>query len=125
MAMKELPCSAGKSLAESKGRPILRENCFRQGKIRIQSTHSAKSAMPMTFPSMKWIFMAGEEFYAEIKRSTNGGGENSRRLKEDDFYELFLAVRKYMIFAKNVSIDECGKLHGQCLMNLRRACHVV
>ena len=30
-----------------------------------------------------------------------------------------------MIFAKNVSIDECGKLHGQCLMNLRRACHVV
>ena len=34
---------------------ILRENCFRQGKIRIQSTHSAKSAMPMAFPSMKWI----------------------------------------------------------------------
>ena len=25
--------------------------------------------------------MAGEEFYAEIKRSTNGGGENSPALE--------------------------------------------
>ena len=71
--------------------------------------------------------MAGEEFYAEIKRSTNGGGENSPALEgEDDFYELFLAaLENICFFAKNVSIDECGKLHGQCLMNLRRACHVV
>ena len=37
--------------------------------------------------------MAGEEFYAEIKRSTNGGGENSPAPEgEDDFYELFLAA---------------------------------
>ena len=36
--------------------------------------------------------MAGEEFYAEIKRSTNGGGENSPKLEgEDDFYELLMA----------------------------------
>lgn len=35
---------------------------------------------------------AGEEFYAAIKRSTNGGGENSPTLKgEDDFYEQFFA----------------------------------
>ncbi|MCJ7834154.1 hypothetical protein MUB23_01920 [Cuneatibacter sp. NSJ-177] len=35
---------------------------------------------------------AGEEFYAEIRRSTNGGGENSPLLAgEDDFYELFFA----------------------------------
>lgn len=35
---------------------------------------------------------AGESFYAEIKRSTNGGGENSPLLKgEDDFYEMFFA----------------------------------
>lgn len=35
---------------------------------------------------------AGEEFYAAIKRSANGGGENSPVLKgEDDFYELFFA----------------------------------
>lgn len=33
---------------------------------------------------------AGESFYAEMKRSTNGGGENSPLLKgEDDFYEMF------------------------------------
>ncbi len=35
---------------------------------------------------------AGEEFYAAIKRSTNGGGENSPLLKgEDDFYGQFFA----------------------------------
>lgn len=35
---------------------------------------------------------AGEEFYAEMKRSTNGGGENSPMLEgEDDFYEMFFA----------------------------------
>lgn len=38
------------------------------------------------------IIQAGEEFYAAIKRSTNGGGENSPVLEgEDDFYELFFA----------------------------------
>ncbi len=30
--------------------------------------------------------------HAEMKRSTNGGGENSPKLEgEDDFYELFFA----------------------------------
>ena len=38
------------------------------------------------------LIQAGEEFYAAIKRSTNGGGENSPVLQgEDDFYELFFA----------------------------------
>lgn len=38
------------------------------------------------------LIEAGESFYAEIKRSTNGGGENSPVLKgEDDFYEMFFA----------------------------------
>ncbi|MCI6731065.1 MAG: hypothetical protein MR487_01870 [Lachnospiraceae bacterium] len=38
------------------------------------------------------LIQAGEEFYAAIKRSTNGGGENSPVLEgEDDFYELFFA----------------------------------
>lgn len=38
------------------------------------------------------LIEAGEEFYAEIRRSTNGGGENSPLLEgEDDFYELFFA----------------------------------
>lgn len=38
------------------------------------------------------LVSAGEAFYAEMKRSTNGGGENSPVLEgEDDFYELFFA----------------------------------
>lgn len=38
------------------------------------------------------LIQAGEEFYAQMKRSTNGGGENSPMLEgEDDFYELFFA----------------------------------
>ena len=39
------------------------------------------------------LAMAGEDFYAEIKRITNGRGEISPALEgEDDFYELFLAA---------------------------------
>lgn len=39
------------------------------------------------------MIVAGEEFYATMRRSTNGGGENSPLLDgEDDFYELFLAA---------------------------------
>ena len=38
------------------------------------------------------LIQAGEEFYASMKRSTNGGGENSPMLGgEDDFYEQFFA----------------------------------
>lgn len=38
------------------------------------------------------LILAGEEFYATMKRSTNGGGENSPMLEgEDDLYELFFA----------------------------------
>lgn len=41
------------------------------------------------------VIQAGEEFYASMRRSTNGGGENSPMLEgEDDFYELFLAGLK-------------------------------
>ena len=39
------------------------------------------------------LIAAGEEFYASMRRSTNGGGENSPKLEgEDDFYELFFAT---------------------------------
>ena len=38
------------------------------------------------------LIQAGEDFYASMKRSTNGGGENSPMLEgEDDFYEQFFA----------------------------------
>lgn len=39
------------------------------------------------------VINAGEEFYASMRRSTNGGGENAPMLDgKDDFYELFLAA---------------------------------
>lgn len=39
------------------------------------------------------LICAGEDFHAAMKRSTNGGGENSPMLAgQDDFYELFLAA---------------------------------
>ena len=38
------------------------------------------------------LINAGEEYYANMRRSTNGGGENSPLLSgEDDYYEMFLA----------------------------------
>ena len=38
------------------------------------------------------LINAGEDFYASMRRSTNGGGENSPMLEgEDDYYELFFA----------------------------------
>ena len=41
------------------------------------------------------LIEVGEEFYASMRRSSNGGGENSPMLEgEDDFYELFFASLK-------------------------------
>ena len=41
------------------------------------------------------LINAGEEFYATMRRSTNGGGENSPKLSgEDDMYELFMTAIK-------------------------------
>ena len=41
------------------------------------------------------VIIAGEESYAAMKRSTNGGGDNAPMLDgEDDFYELFIAALK-------------------------------
>ncbi|MDD3415710.1 MAG: hypothetical protein PHY47_17170 [Lachnospiraceae bacterium] len=38
------------------------------------------------------LINAGEDFHATMKRSTNGGGENSPALEyQEDFYELFFA----------------------------------
>ena len=38
------------------------------------------------------LIQAGEEAYAAMRRSTNGGGENSPLLEgEDDYYEMFFA----------------------------------
>ena len=39
------------------------------------------------------LVYAGEEAYAGMRRATNGGGENSPMLEnEDDYYRLFMAA---------------------------------
>lgn len=43
------------------------------------------------------LVYAGEDYYAAMRRSTNGGGENSPMLEgEDDYYELFFAALEQM-----------------------------
>lgn len=43
------------------------------------------------------LICAGEEAYAAMRRSTNGGGENSPLLSgEDDLYEMAIATLKRM-----------------------------
>ena len=39
------------------------------------------------------LIYAGEEAYAGMRRATNGGGENSPMLEnEDDYYSLFMSA---------------------------------
>ena len=49
---------------------------------------ATEAGLPMTVMD---IVNQGEEFYAEIKRSTNGGGENSPDLDfQNDEYSIFI-----------------------------------
>ena len=49
---------------------------------------ATENGLPM---SVMDIVNQGEEFYAEIKRSTNGGGENSPDLDyQNDEYSIFM-----------------------------------
>ncbi|MCR4955188.1 MAG: Nif11-like leader peptide family natural product precursor [Lachnospiraceae bacterium] len=42
------------------------------------------------------MIYAGQEAYAAMRRSTNGGGENAPLLEgEDDYYELFISRLNY------------------------------
>lgn len=81
----------------------LQHQAYRDEKLREMLLKSAGAANPLQefcriareagyelYPME--VICAGEEFHAEMKRSTNGGGENSPKLAgQDDFYELFLA----------------------------------
>jgi len=56
------------------------------------------------------LLSVGEDYYAAMRRSTNGGGENSPLLVgEDDYYELFL--EELTVMKKNER-----KLAGEELM---------
>ena len=59
---------------------------------RIAQEHGCTfSAMDLVSASAMDLVSAGEDSYAAMRRSTNGGGENSPLLQgEDDLYEMFL-----------------------------------
>ncbi len=81
----------------------VREKAQRDTKLREEFLQTREQENPLSafcakcrelgYPVYEMdVIAAGEEFYAAMKRSTNGGGENSPMLEaEDDFYELFFA----------------------------------
>ena len=81
---------------------ILYQLCKEDNKLRHRLLATRKSPNPAAefcristeigYPiSAIDLVMAGEEAYAEMARSTNGGGENHPRIQNaDDLYELFL-----------------------------------
>ena len=53
------------------------------------------------------LIASGEEFHVAMKRSTNGGGENSPMLTaEDDFYELFFSSLESLDGAKTEDTEK-------------------
>ena len=82
----------------------LQQRALRERKLREQVMATRAEASPLeafcrTCQELGYeiypmeLVEAGEEFYATYRRSTNGGGENSPKLRgEDDFYEMFFAA---------------------------------
>lgn len=72
---------------------VLRKELLQTRHEKNALTSFCKKAQSLGFPLYEMdVLEAGESFYAAMRRSTNGGGENSPLLEwEDDFFELFLA----------------------------------
>ena len=75
-----------------------REECIRKALLETQKEKNPVDAFCRKCQELGYpiyvmdLIHAGEEFYGNMRRSTNGGGENSPKLDgEDDFYELFMA----------------------------------
>ena len=79
----------GKALRDEK----LKKELLDTRKEKNPMTAFCKKCQSLGYPVYEMdLIEAGEEFYATMRRSTNGGGENSPMLEgEDDFYELFFA----------------------------------
>ena len=81
----------------------LKSKARRDEKLRAELLETMKDSQPLSAFCRKCrelgyeiydmdLITAGEEAYAAMRRSTNGGGENSPMLEgEDDLYELFFA----------------------------------
>ena len=87
----------GEMLDELK-RKARRDPVIRQALLDTRSSKNALSAFcavcrELGYPVYEMdLIQEGEEAYAAMRRSTNGGGENSPLLSgEDDYYEMFFA----------------------------------
>lgn len=81
----------------------LKQKALHDPKLRVELLATKKASQPFAAFCSKCrelgyeiydmdLITAGEEAYAAMRRSTNGGGENSPMLEgEDDLYELFFA----------------------------------
>ena len=81
---------------------MLRDKAFRNPELRERMLDTRNSNTPLSdFCRLSTqagielyemdLLSAGEDYYAAMRRSTNGGGENSPLLTgEDDYYELFM-----------------------------------
>lgn len=78
---------------KAKKDPNLRESLLATRKEKNPVAAFCRKCQEEGYPIYEMdLIQAGEEFYAAMRRSTNGGGENSPMLDgEDDFYELFFA----------------------------------
>ena len=82
----------------------LQRNALRDEALRLRLLETRKADKPVAefcrtcqelgYPLYEMdLISVGEDFYASMRRSTNGGGENSPMLEgEDDFYELFFCA---------------------------------
>lgn len=76
---------------KAKQDPLLKKRFLETRKAADPVTAFCNLCQELGYPVYAMdLIGAGEEFYAVIRRSTNGGGENSPALLgEDDFYEQF------------------------------------
>lgn len=83
---------------QSQKNPDVRQKLLRTAESRnpLQEFCRAAAGLGVPMDEMDLVF-AGEEDYAAIRRSTNGGGENSPLLEgSDDYYSMFMAELRVM-----------------------------
>lgn len=90
-----------------------KDSDFRKQLLRTRLEPDPVSAFCRTCRAMGYelyemeLIASGEEFHAAMKRSTNGGGENSPMLAaEDDFYELFFSSLESLEAAQTDGTEE-------------------
>ena len=80
-------------ISQAKTNPTTRQSLITAVASNCPATEIARVSTEIGYPVTAMdIVSIGEEMYGNMKRSTNGGGENSPVLEgEDDFFEIFLS----------------------------------